>query len=290
MKTSNVLASFLLSSLAAAAPMQKRDLLTKTQLVVETVVVYTTVYDDFVPSATAVAVTSDAALFYEQPKPSTPVEEVKPTLTPEAPSQEYTPPAPPAPTSTSSSTTSSTPTPTPTPASSYVAPYVPPVVSEPVKEPEKQPETTQAPPPPAATTVQPAPVQSSAAPVAPVYSAPPSKAVGNGASYSGDLTVYDTQNGYGACGTQLHDTDRVVALGHGMFGATVTDVMTGNTLNEWCNKKIKITLNGKTAEGTIMDKCPGCAGNADIDVSRQIWADLGINEDTRFHNVEWSLA
>jgi hypothetical protein len=76
MKTSAVLASLLFGSFAVAAPVNKRALVYKTETVVETVVVYTTVYDDEpVAQATQVPTTSDGA-FYQKPSSSV---VVKPT-------------------------------------------------------------------------------------------------------------------------------------------------------------------------------------------------------------------
>jgi hypothetical protein len=74
MKTSQILASLFFGSLAAAVPINQRDLVTKTEMVVETVVVYTTVWDDE-PVAEA---TTTAAAFYEQPASAV---EAKPTTT-----------------------------------------------------------------------------------------------------------------------------------------------------------------------------------------------------------------
>ena len=68
MKASAVLATLLFGSYAVAAPFDRRALVYKTEVVTETVVVYTTVWDDE-PVAQA---TTSAGEFYEKPsKPST---------------------------------------------------------------------------------------------------------------------------------------------------------------------------------------------------------------------------
>jgi hypothetical protein len=294
MKTSAVLASLLFGSFAVAAPVDKRALVYKTETVVETVVVYTTVYDD---EPVAQATTPSDGAFYQKPKTTTSSVVVKPTssaapvssaasvssaaptsssvvpaYTPVEPvksSSIYTPPAQP---STSTSTSTPTPTPSPAPApetSSAAAPA--PTTTEPAYT-------------PAPTTTEPAYTP------APVSSAAPAPTGGSstGEQFTGvDMTIYDNAGGYGACGKPIYDGDMIVALAKDAWGVSTYDTMTGDATNPWCGQKIKIDYNGNSIEATIMDLCPGCSGH-DIDLSLAAWTKLtGLAEKTRL-KASWS--
>ena len=75
-----------------------------------------------------------------------------------------------------------------------------------------------------------------------------------------------------------------------MIVALAADVMeqwTGNpNLNPNCGKSITISHNGKTAQATIEDTCPGCSGNSlDLTPSLfEVFADLSVG---RVSGVEW---
>ncbi|KAJ4324434.1 hypothetical protein N0V94_001332 [Neodidymelliopsis sp. IMI 364377] len=282
MKSSQVLASLLFGSFAAAAPF-KRDIVQETKVVYETVVVFTTVWDD---EPVAEATTTAGGYFYEQPASSvaadtTPAATSTPAYTPaytpsavKKSSSVYTPPVQtPSPSSAAASSTvvvvsSSAPAPAPVETSATPAPVEPTTT------------TTEAAYTPApVTSAAPAPATSSAA------ASPPSS---GGSSYSGDVTVYDTQGGYGACGKALSDTDMIVALASTAWGVSSYDAQTGDATNPWCGQKITIEANGKTATATIMDMCPGCTGD-DIDLSRAAWKAIGMTEDTRIKGT-WSKA
>ncbi|OAL48859.1 hypothetical protein IQ07DRAFT_88989 [Pyrenochaeta sp. DS3sAY3a] len=260
MKSSTVLASLLFGAFAAAAPVDKRALAYKTEVVTETVVIYTTVYDeDPVP-------TTLQGLFYEQPQATT-TADVQPTSAPapassaapkvEEPASVYTPPVVETP----------APAPTPTPAAA-------PVVEQPKVE--AQPTTEQAAAPaPAATSAAPAP-------------APATGGTTTGETFTNvDITIYDNNGAKGACGTDLYDTDMIVALAQPAWGASTYDVMTGEATNPWCGQKIQIEYEGNSIQATIMDLCPGCAGH-DIDLSLAAWKALtGKDEKTRL-KASWS--
>ncbi|KAF1849975.1 uncharacterized protein K460DRAFT_255432, partial [Cucurbitaria berberidis CBS 394.84] len=130
--------------------------------------------------------------------------------------------------------------------------------------------------------VAPAPASSSAA--APAYSSAPT----TGEKYSNvDITIYDNNGGFGACGTELHDTDMIVALAQPAWGASTYNVMTGAATNPWCGQKIQIEYEGNSIQATIMDLCPGCADH-DIDLSLAAWKKLtGKDEKTRL-KASWS--
>ncbi|KAF1839139.1 hypothetical protein BDW02DRAFT_228744 [Decorospora gaudefroyi] len=276
MKTSAVLVSLLFGSFAVAAPVDKRAIIYHTEIVTETVIVYTTVWDD--EPVAAPTTTTDGA-FYEEPKPAptsavvepvssaAPISSAAPVNTP-APvvesSSVYTPPVVEIPTSTSTPTP--TPTPAPAPETSAEAPVPAPV-----------PTTTKAAPKP------PAPVIPSAA-AAPV----PASASGDMEHNNVDMTIYDNNGTPGACGKKLYDTDVVVALAKPTWGESTHDPMTGESSNPWCGQKIRIQYEGNEIEAEIQDLCMGCVG-ADIDLSLAAWTKLtGLEEKTRL-KASWSV-
>lgn len=292
MKTSQILASLFFGSLAAAAPINQRDLVTKTEMVMETVVVYTTIWDD-APVAEA---TTTPAAFYEQPTSA--IVEAKPTTTPtptpaavQTPVSVYTPPvqtpspkpeAPkveaPKPVVSAAPKPETTTAPAPEPATS-AAPAPKPETTE-APAPAPAPTTSAAPAPAPTTSAAPAPAASSA-PAAPSYGSP------SGDEFSGDITIYQTMGGYGACGTQLSDEKMIVALAQPAWGASTYDVMTGASSNPWCGQKIQVHYKGNTIEAEVADMCPGCTGH-DIDLSPAAWKALtGSDEMTRYQ-ATWS--
>lgn len=276
MKTSTVLASLLFGSFAVAAPFDKRALVYKTEVVTETVVIYTTVYDDEpVP-------TTLEGLFYEQPKQTTtaavqPTPEPAPASTPpkiEQPSSAYVaPPQSPAP------------VPTPAPAA---APAPQPAPEEPKPTTTEAAYVAPAPAPAPATSAAPAPAP--VAPAAPQVESKPASgnAATTGEKYSNvDITIYDNNGGFGACGTALYDTDMIVALAKPAWGQSTYDVMTGEATNPWCGQKIQVEYNGNFVEATIMDMCPGCSGN-DIDLSLAAWKKLTKTDEKTRLKASWS--
>lgn len=249
MKTSTFLASMLLSSLAVAAPLDRRARRTKTEIVTTTVFSTVTVYDG------EPAPTSSQGLFYEQPASSA----VAASST-----AGYVAPAPSSPAAAPQSS----------------APAAVPATSAPAVQ---QPAATSAAPAvtSAAPVVSPAPVTpaTSAAPAAPVYSQPASSppSTGSDTTYSGDLTMYNGYGGYGACGTVLNDSDIFVALSKGIFGESTYNAATGDATNPWCKATIAITANGKTVNAPVVDRCAGCAGADDVDASPALYSALGLD-------------
>lgn len=274
MKTSAVLTSALFGAFVAAAPFDKRALVYKTEVVTETVVVYTTVWDDYEPVAQAT--TTPAGYFYEVPKPSSapakptsqaPVNPPAPAA--EKPSSTYVAPAPAAPTTQAAPTSSAAP----------VVASPAPVVEQPKPVEQAQP-TTSAYVAPANT---PAP--------APAYTAPSTPSTGGSSGamehQNVDITIYDNTGAAGACGKAITDSDMVVALAAPTWGKSTYDVMTGEATNPWCGQKIDIEYNGNHIQATIMDLCPGCSG-ADIDLSLAAWKALTkLDEKTRL-KASWS--
>lgn len=277
MKYSQVLVSALFGSMAAAAPF-KRDLVTKTEVAYETVVVFTTVWDDEVPVAEAT--TTAGGYFYEQPTEAETTPAAAPTsaYTPaQEPSSVYTPPVEtPAPTSTVVVVSSAAPAPKPVETSTTPAPA------------PAAPTTTEAAYTPAPVTSA-APVATSAAAAAPAAAQQQSSgSTSTGESFSSvDLTINPLNGALGACGEPMHATDFYVALAAPAWGASTYDTMTGKATNKWCGQKIKIEYGGKSVDATIMDLCPGCAGH-DLDLSDAAWAAIGMTELTRVQG-SWSI-
>ncbi|KAK1835662.1 RlpA-like double-psi beta-barrel-protein domain-containing protein-containing protein [Podospora conica] len=92
---------------------------------------------------------------------------------------------------------------------------------------------------------------------------------------SGDFTHYAT--GLGACGIIHSDADYVVALSPQLFDpSTPAGNPNHNTL---CGRKIKASYGGKTVTVEVADRCAGCPGLNDLDLSPPAFkdlADLGV--------------
>jgi hypothetical protein len=298
MKNSAVLASLLFGACAIAAPLNPRAMVYKTEVVVETVVVYTTVYDD---QPVAQATPTNGGYFYERPKEpsasavvpssssSSSSSKEAPAYTPPVmapkPSSTYVAPIPqaPAPTPQAPAPTSQAPTPTPAPVATpkpssavYVAPPVVPSVA---------PVPVYSPPP--------APV-SSAAPIYSATPAPPSTGgVVSGPFTNVDMTVYDvgTMNGGLACGEayKSSDTDYVAAVAPGVWGTSTWDRMTGASSNPNCGKMAKVNYGGKSVTVKVVDFCEGCpAGAKDIDLSWAAWNDITDHAPLDRFKVTWN--
>lgn len=284
MKYSQVLVSALFGSMVAAAPF-KRDLVTKTEVAYETVVIYTTVWDDEVPVPEATT-TTGGGYFYEQPTEAetTPTATSTPAYTPpKEPTSVYTPPVEtPAPAPTSSAVVVSSPAPAPKPVETSTTPTPAPAA----------PTTTEAAYTPAPVTSA-APVATTPAAAPPAPAAPPAQEQSTGSSSTGesfssvDLTINPLNGALGACGEPMHATDFYVALAAPAWGASTYDTMTGKATNKWCGQKIKIEYGGKSVDATIMDMCPGCAGH-DLDLSDAAWEAIGMTEWTRVQG-SWSV-
>jgi len=285
MKYSQVLASVLFGSMAAAIPF-KRDLVTKTEIAIETVIVYTTVWEDDVPVAEAT--TTAGGYFYEQPTAeaeTTPAATSTPAYTP-APVQEpstpaYTPPAQSsaAPAPPKVEVSSAAPAPKPVKETS-AAPAAPTTTEAPAA-----PTTTEAPAYTPAPVTYEAPAPATTAAAAPAYSSGSSS---TGENFSGvDLTINPLTGALGACGEPMYATDMYVAIASSAWGASTYDTMTGKATNKWCGQKVRIEYNGKSVDAKVMDMCPGCAGH-DLDLSDAAWAAIGMTEWTRVKG-SWSM-
>lgn len=267
MKTFNVLASALFGAMAVAVPLQKREMVTATHTVVETVVVYTTVWE------ADAAATSAPGLFYESPS-----QHDQPSPAPASETAAYTPPV-------------NTPPAVPEPSSVYTPPAAPSL--------EPAPSSAYTPP---ANTPSPAPEPSSvytppAAPASSAAAAPaPSAAAESGSSgtssaytnNAGSITLNLFDGHLGSCGKNIPNDGNMVALATDLMGAMTFDPATGNPVNKWCGQQIEITYKGKTATAVIGDSCPGCTDGG-LDLPPALWDTLVGGPGDRLQGATWKI-
>ena len=102
------------------------------------------------------------------------------------------------------------------------------------------------------------------------------------------MTFFNPSQGTGACGytSGATDNDDVVAIAVKMMGS----LSSGSTMNPFCGKMIRITNphNGKSAVGKVTDKCEGCNGDMDVDLSPHLFDQLAAEGEGRVHGVKWS--
>ncbi|KAK0562049.1 hypothetical protein OC861_005527 [Tilletia horrida] len=98
--------------------------------------------------------------------------------------------------------------------------------------------------------------------------------------YKGRATWYGVGVTMGACGKWTSTDSRAVALNIGLYGNP--DAQSG-----WCGKKIKITANGRTSIAEVVDCCPTCPGNGDLDMSKALFRDFASIDDGVFQ-MSWS--
>ncbi|RKK10832.1 hypothetical protein BFJ65_g14829 [Fusarium oxysporum f. sp. cepae] len=130
-------------------------------------------------------------------------------------------------------------------------------------------------------------------PSAPVYSQQEQKSelkTGNSSPYgdvkSGKIFYYGV--GMGACGQNSSgqdETGSIVAISGDVYDASMIDSNTNN--NPLCGRTIIMKgSNGKTAQGTILDRCAGCRGG-DIDVSHKIFIEIYGSLYPGRAEIEW---
>ncbi|KAE8219233.1 hypothetical protein CF326_g8998 [Tilletia indica] len=98
--------------------------------------------------------------------------------------------------------------------------------------------------------------------------------------YNGRATWYGVGVTMGACGSWTSPGERAVALNIGLYGNE-------NAQSGWCGKKLKITANGKTSIATVVDCCPTCPGNGDLDMSKTLFQDFA-GLDAGIVGIKWS--
>ncbi|PSR99271.1 hypothetical protein BD289DRAFT_424476 [Coniella lustricola] len=87
----------------------------------------------------------------------------------------------------------------------------------------------------------------------------------SGVTHSGDITWYNTNNGVGACGFQLSDSEPICALSTALYDEFTKN---GNPNdNDLCNKQVTITMtDGSKQTVKVADRCEACA-KWDIDLT-----------------------
>ncbi|MCJ1412318.1 hypothetical protein MMC19_006412 [Ptychographa xylographoides] len=312
MKSFSIIALASVLSIAAAAPVEKRDIVwfTVTDEVVETVWDLTTIWvppGEVPTTSTSTTTTSTSTtpapnVFVPVQTPVAPA--VSTSTTVAASTLSVAPQVQPAVVPTSSSTSTSTSTAVPTSTSTSTS-----TSSSAIAPP------SQAPAPAAVPAPAPVSASSSPAPVVAAVSSPTPTAAstgtsGSGGSYPavtlpgaswadgctpgspclGDMTFYNPSQGMGACGPGpdgyvYQDTDFVVAISHEMMGSESN----GDVENPLCWRKLHIfnPATGQTNSGMVVDKCAGCAGNMDIDLSPALYDTLGVVAHGRYHGVSW---
>ncbi|KII96152.1 hypothetical protein PLICRDRAFT_35086 [Plicaturopsis crispa FD-325 SS-3] len=102
----------------------------------------------------------------------------------------------------------------------------------------------------------------------------------------GDGTFYAP--GTGACGIFNTAADSIVAVSEAYFNSYPGATANPN-LNPVCGKQISITYNGVTVPATITDKCGGCAGEFDLDMSPAVFDQLASELVGRITGVSWDF-
>lgn len=221
----------ILASLTSAAPVQvqqKRDLVYETVTQIDVTTIDTTV-TVFAPEATPALEGNPGVVTHAVAAQTTTTAVPQPTSVPPAPeTTSYAPPPPPP--------TTAAPPPPPT-TTAAPPPPPPPAVT-----------TSAAPPPP-----PPAPSTTTAAPQ------PAPSSGGSGGTRYGDGTFYQVATSMTSpsfCDTANDgNSENVVALS--------VDLIT----QEMCGKTVTVSHNGKTATGTVVDKCMSCtSGSVDMSV------------------------
>ncbi|TFK95833.1 hypothetical protein BDV98DRAFT_598206 [Pterulicium gracile] len=103
---------------------------------------------------------------------------------------------------------------------------------------------------------------------------------------NGDITWYDAQAGYTACGLLVQNTSFTVAVSAARYDSTAVD---GNpNHNRICGRKIRLRGPLRTLDGFVRDRCAGCKHD-DVDVTptlfQQLVGDLGIGR----RQISWDF-
>lgn len=106
--------------------------------------------------------------------------------------------------------------------------------------------------------------------------------------YKGDGTFYSPSVGFGSCGHQSQDTELVAALAAGSMRLYNPSNPNNNPL---CGHKVKVWQDGKPNNSVtvaIMDTCPGCHGEYDLDLSPAAFNKLA-NPDVGRIKISWEF-
>ncbi|KAK0742636.1 RlpA-like double-psi beta-barrel-protein domain-containing protein-containing protein [Schizothecium vesticola] len=106
------------------------------------------------------------------------------------------------------------------------------------------------------------------------------------AAFTGDFTFYST--GLGSCGITHTDADYIVAL-HPMLFDPSTPPAGNPNQNTLCGRKIKASYGSKTVTVTVADRCEGCHGLNDLDLSPSAFQSIASPGEGRIHGTwEWA--
>ncbi|ORY41843.1 hypothetical protein BCR33DRAFT_698843 [Rhizoclosmatium globosum] len=89
------------------------------------------------------------------------------------------------------------------------------------------------------------------------------------------MTYYNPAGGLGKCGNALQDSDYVVSMNPSQYADNL------------CGAAICVSFNGKTVQGTLQDRCAGCA-YGDIDVTPPMFTTVSSLDAGRI-NMQWSF-
>lgn len=114
---------------------------------------------------------------------------------------------------------------------------------------------------------------------------------------SGDATFYEL--GLTACGQTYTDSDYVAAISYKLFDINATpnpnskfasvceSTPLTNIDNANCGKKIRVYRDGKSVDVSIVDRCAGCEGEYDVDLSPSAFNVLATESEGRVP-ITWS--
>ncbi|KAF7967785.1 hypothetical protein HWV62_33017 [Athelia sp. TMB] len=105
-------------------------------------------------------------------------------------------------------------------------------------------------------------------------------------TYSGEGTYYAP--GLGACGKKNSASDAIVAVSHSFFDSYKGATANSNK-NPICGKEIKIHYKGKSTTAKIEDRCAGCPGKDDLDMSPEVFKKLAKESVGRIYDVTWTI-
>ncbi|KAF9467024.1 RlpA-like double-psi beta-barrel-protein domain-containing protein-containing protein [Collybia nuda] len=101
---------------------------------------------------------------------------------------------------------------------------------------------------------------------------------------TGEVTFYTP--GLGACGISNTENDFVAAISHFTFD-TFPGATPNPNLNPICGRNLRATYQGKSVVVKVVDKCPGCGGANDVDMSPIAFRVLAPEAVGRLFGVEW---
>ncbi|ORY41841.1 hypothetical protein BCR33DRAFT_767239 [Rhizoclosmatium globosum] len=120
-------------------------------------------------------------------------------------------------------------------------------------------------------------------------------------TYTGDLTYYEPDGGYGKCGNTLNNGDYVVAVMNLSVSLLVVWTVSHQLTVAFfthkhqnppqyndgiCGNTVCVTNGVKSVQGVIADRCAGCAYGS-IDVTPPIFTTFADTGAGRLHGISW---